>query len=125
MTALFVEVVAADLAATSTTQRGYAAPTSGTERFLAELLAGVVCLEKVSIDDHFFDDLGADSMVVAQFCARVRTRADLPLVSMKGICQHPPISSLTTALRPDDPVPGRRDLRRNPGGQMHAGPKNG
>ena len=53
VTAPSVEVVAADLAAPSTTQRGYAARTSGIERFLVELLAEVVCLEKVSIDDHF------------------------------------------------------------------------
>ena len=57
-------------------------------------------------------------MVVAQFCARVRTRADLPLVSMKGIYQHPSIGSVTTALRPDDPVPTLVGvtLRRNPRG---------
>ena len=52
-----------------------------------------------------FADLGVNSMVVAQFCARVRTRVDLPLVLMKDIYQHPPIGSLTTALRPDHPVP--------------------
>jgi len=118
VTAPSVEVVAADLAAPSTTQRRYAARTSGIERFLVELLAEVPCLERVSIDDHFLDDLGADSMVVAQFCARVRTRADLPWVLMKGIYQHPSISSVTTARRPDDPVPTLVGvtLRRNPRG---------
>ena len=29
-----------------------------------------------------FDDLGADSMLMARFCARVRKRADLPPVSI-------------------------------------------
>ena len=36
-------------------------------------------------DSHFFDDLGADSLVMAKFCARVRKRADLPSISMKDI----------------------------------------
>ena len=39
-------------------------------------------LEQVPADSHFFDDLGADSLVMAHFCARVRKRADLPSVSI-------------------------------------------
>ncbi|NIB32991.1 hypothetical protein HBB16_16700 [Pseudonocardia sp. MCCB 268] len=35
-------------------------------------------------DQHFFDDLGADSMTMARFCAKLRGRADPPPVSMKG-----------------------------------------
>ncbi len=70
-----VEVLTADLAESSTTQDGYAGPTTGTERILAEVLADVVRVEQVSVDSHFFDDLGADSMVMALFCARVRKRA--------------------------------------------------
>jgi non-ribosomal peptide synthetase-like protein len=81
-------------------------PATGIEPILAELLAGVVRVEQVSIDSHFFDDLGADSMVMAHFCARVRKRADLPPVSMKEIYAHPTIRSLATALTEagnDDP----------------------
>ena len=47
---------------------------------------------------HFFDDLGADSMVMARFCARVRKRPDLPSVSIKDIYRHPTISGLAGAL---------------------------
>jgi non-ribosomal peptide synthetase-like protein len=57
----------------------------------------------VSVDSNFFDDLGADSMVMARFCARVRKRPDLPAVSIKDIYQHPTIRSLATAL--GDPTP--------------------
>ena len=49
---------------------------------LAEVLADVVHTDRVAVDSHF-DDLGADSLVMAQFCARVRKREDLPSVSMK------------------------------------------
>ena len=62
------------------------------------MLAGIVGTEHVSVDDNFFDDLGADSMLMARFCARVRKRADLPSVSMQDVYQHPTIRSLATAL---------------------------
>ena len=81
------------------------APTTGAESVLAELLADVVQVERVPVDSNFFTDLGADSMVMAQFCARVRKRADLPAVSMKDIYQHPTISSLAAALTDTAPAP--------------------
>ncbi|MFI2455178.1 acyl carrier protein, partial [Streptomyces sp. NPDC019539] len=48
------------------------------EQRFAEVLADIVGTEHVSVDSHFFDDLGADSMLMARFCARVRKQADLP-----------------------------------------------
>ena len=52
------------------------------ENKLAKVLADIVGIERVPVDSHFFDDLGADSMVMARFCARVRKQADLPAVSI-------------------------------------------
>ncbi|MFC5213319.1 Pls/PosA family non-ribosomal peptide synthetase [Streptomyces coerulescens] len=75
------------------------------ERTLAAVLASVVRTEQVPVDSHFFDDLGADSLVMAHFCARVRKRADLPSVSMKDVYRHPTIRSLATALSDEPPVP--------------------
>ncbi|PIB06273.1 peptide synthetase [Streptomyces sp. HG99] len=69
------------------------------------MLAGVLHVEQVPADGHFFNDLGADSLVMAQFCARVRKRADLPTVSMKDIYRHSTIRSLATALADAAPVP--------------------
>ena len=110
-----------------------AAPPAATaapslEGVLAEVLAGVVHVERVPVDSHFFDDLGADSLVMAQFCARVRKRADLPSVSMKDIYQHPTIRSLATALaaarRADAPsqssAPAVRRRSRWRGAGQHA-----
>ena len=68
------------------------------------MLADIVGTEHVSVDDHFFDDLGADSMLMARFCARVRKRTDLPSVSMQDIYQHPTIRSLAAALAGDVPT---------------------
>jgi non-ribosomal peptide synthetase-like protein len=81
-----------------TTQPRYAGTTTGTARILAEVLADILHVERVSMDGHFFDDLGADSLVMAHFCARVRKHADLPPVSMKDIYQHPTIRTLATSL---------------------------
>ncbi|WP_406733342.1 Pls/PosA family non-ribosomal peptide synthetase [Streptomyces sp. NBC_01794] len=101
-----VEVLTADPADISTRQDdGDAGPVTGTEELLAEVLAGVVRVEQVPTDSHFFNDLGADSLVMAQFCARVRKRADLPAVSMKDIYRHPTIRSLATALADAVPTP--------------------
>ncbi len=94
-----------DLAESSTAQDSYADPRTDTERTLAEVLAGIVGVERVSVDSNFFDDLGADSMVMARFCARVRKRADLPAVSMRDIYRHPTISSLARAFTDSAPTP--------------------
>ncbi|MFJ9894462.1 Pls/PosA family non-ribosomal peptide synthetase [Streptomyces sp. NPDC091280] len=73
-------------------------PGTGTETVLAEVLAGVVRKEAIPLDSHFFDDLGANSLVMAHFCARVRKREDLPSVSMRDVYGNPTIRSLAAAL---------------------------
>jgi len=73
------------------------APT-GVEAVFAGLLAEVLHIDRVSVDSHFFDDLGADSLVMAHFCARVRKRGNLPSVSMQDIYRHPTIRSLAAAV---------------------------
>ncbi|WP_392755832.1 Pls/PosA family non-ribosomal peptide synthetase [Streptomyces sp. LN590] len=84
---------------------GYTDPETGIERDLAKVLADVMCVERVSVDSHFFDDLGANSLVMAHFCARVRKRPDLPSASMKDIYRNPTIRSLATGLAEAAPVP--------------------
>lgn len=77
------------------------------ERILAEVLSGVLGVDRVPVDGHFFDELGADSLQMAHFCARVRKRGDLPSVSMKDIYAHPTIRSLGTAIADAAPSPAR------------------
>jgi non-ribosomal peptide synthetase-like protein len=72
--------------------------TTSTELLLAEVLADLMGVEQVPVGAHFFDDLGADSLVMAHFCARLRKRADLPTVSMKDIYRHPTVAGLATAF---------------------------
>src|SRR5436190_12503046 len=85
--------------------RGSAA-TTGAEGIFAEMLADVLRVDRVSVDSHFFDELGADSLVMAHFCARVRKRGNLPAVSMRDIYHHPTIRSLAAALADSGARPG-------------------
>jgi non-ribosomal peptide synthetase-like protein len=77
------------------------------ERALAEVLAGVLRVDPVPLDRDFFEELGADSLQMAHFCARVRKRGDLPSVSMKDIYAHPTIRSLAAAIADVAPPPAR------------------
>src|SRR5438309_3931483 len=86
--------------------RGSAATTSA-EGIFAEVLADVLRVDRVSVESHFFDELGADSLVMAKFCARVRKQGDLPSVSMKDIYGHPTIRSLAAALAVAAPKPAQ------------------
>ncbi len=76
------EAVPPDLAECAGFRDGYAEPIAGAERILSGVLADVMHVEHVSADSHFFNELGADSLVMAHFCARVRMLADLPPVSL-------------------------------------------
>ncbi|MFJ9867728.1 phosphopantetheine-binding protein, partial [Streptomyces sp. NPDC101165] len=81
-----------------TTAAGTSSAAAATERQMAEVLAGALRIERVPVNGNFFTDLGADSLVMAQFCARVRKRDDLPTVSMKDVYRHPTIRSLAAAF---------------------------
>ncbi len=75
-----------------------------TEQGYADVLTEVLGVEGVSVDSHFFDDLGADSLKMAHFCARVRKHAELPPVSMKDVYRHPTVHSLARALTVPEPA---------------------
>src|SRR2546425_8264177 len=83
------------------------AATTSAESIFAEVLADVLRVDRVSVDSHFFEELGADSLVMAKFCARVRKRGDLPSVSMQDIYRHPTIRSLAAALAVVAPSPAQ------------------
>ncbi|MHC8506391.1 Pls/PosA family non-ribosomal peptide synthetase [Pseudonocardia artemisiae] len=83
----------------------YVAAGTGPERVLAEALAATLRIDRVSVQAHFFDDLGANSLLLAQFSARLRKHTDLPPVSMRDLYRHTTIRDLAQAL--DRPVQAR------------------
>ncbi|MFE6914796.1 Pls/PosA family non-ribosomal peptide synthetase [Streptomyces rubiginosohelvolus] len=110
-----------------------AAPARDTDaagRILAEVLADIVHVDSVPADSNFFDDLGADSLVMARFCARIRKRTDVPPISMKDIYRHPTVATLAASLAttapppvaapsPTAPVEPPAATRRPTGGRPH------
>ncbi|GAA0616415.1 non-ribosomal peptide synthetase [Kutzneria viridogrisea] len=80
------------------------APATDTERYLAAELAQILRVEQVSVDSHFFDDLGANSLLMARLCARTRAHRDLMPVSMREVYLHPTIRSLAAAQPPGTPA---------------------
>ena len=99
------EVPAAGVAPSAISQAFQVASENSVEQALADVLAEILSVDRVSVDDHFFDDLGADSMVMARFCARARKRPDLPSVSMKDVYGAPTVRRLAAALGESEPGP--------------------
>lgn len=71
-------------------------PRSDTERLLAEVLSDAAKI-RVSVFDHFFDDLGLNSLVMARFCAGLR-RAGFATVSMRDVYLQPTVAQLSLHL---------------------------
>ncbi|MFD7710785.1 Pls/PosA family non-ribosomal peptide synthetase, partial [Streptomyces sp. NPDC059786] len=87
-----------DVAAPVSSARAPALSPSDLLSRLSGVLDEVIPGRKATPGAHFFDDLGADSLVMAHFCARVRKQQDLPTVSMKDIYRHPTLDGLARAL---------------------------
>ncbi|MGV9989261.1 Pls/PosA family non-ribosomal peptide synthetase [Streptomyces sp. NPDC003374] len=104
-----------------TKDRGAHPATPAMEAELAAILADVVQADEVAPESHFFTDLGANSLVMAQFCARVRKQADLPSVSMKDIYRNPTLRGLAAALAqtapPAPPADGGAPAAAPPAGE--------
>ncbi|CAA6827728.1 MAG: FIG00793273: hypothetical protein [uncultured Thiotrichaceae bacterium] len=79
-------------------ESAYVAPESATEEVLATTLASVMDLPRISITQDFFKELGAHSLLMAQFAAKVRQIPDLVSLSMSDIYQNPSIRQLAALL---------------------------
>ncbi|MFI6118216.1 condensation domain-containing protein, partial [Kitasatospora sp. NPDC051164] len=73
----------------------FTAPVGAVEEVLAGVWSQVLCVERVGVEDNFFD-LGGDSILSIQVVARAR-KAGLTLTS-RDIFQHQTVASLAAAL---------------------------
>ncbi|MFD9900352.1 Pls/PosA family non-ribosomal peptide synthetase [Mesorhizobium sp. NPDC059025] len=95
-----------------TADRAMVQPGNDDERFLAATLQEIMNLGEtsaggdflVSADDNFFDDLGANSLLMARFCARLRARKEWATASMRDIYLHPTVARLARHLRMPDEI---------------------
>ncbi|MGC9671047.1 non-ribosomal peptide synthase/polyketide synthase [Planosporangium sp. 12N6] len=93
---------------------GYVPPRTEAERILAGIWADVLGLDRVGIEDNFFD-LGADSILTIQVVSRARqvgfalTTKDLFLYQTVAALA-PQVSQAATAAGADEPVVGEVPL---------------
>ncbi len=73
-------------------------PTSPTELVIAATLGEVLRLDHVPAGAHFFDDLGANSLLMAGLGARLRRVLGRPTLSMADLYQHPSVRQLAHHL---------------------------
>lgn len=75
-------------------------PRSELEDRLAVMLAQLIGAERVSVDANFFDELGADSLSLAEFATVIRAELDVRRVTMKRLYQNPSIALLAASIDP-------------------------
>jgi non-ribosomal peptide synthetase-like protein len=89
-----------------TPQAPHVGPSSPLEAVLSEGLAAVLGIERVSVVSDFFDDLGANSLLMTRFVARLRS-SELA-VSVKDVYLHPSVRRLASAVAAGE-SPDRRE----------------
>ena len=83
----------------------FVAPRNAIEAVLAEIFAEVLRIERVGVNDNFFD-LGGHSLLATQLVSRVRKdfQPDLPL---RKIFEAPTVAALAALLVAGEPSPGQ------------------
>jgi non-ribosomal peptide synthetase-like protein len=77
----------------------FVAPRDETERVIAEVLAQTLKLETVSVEDHFFDDLGAHSLLMSQFLAALNKRLPAAKAAISDVYLAPSVALLGADLK--------------------------
>jgi len=76
----------------------YVAPETQLEADLAAALADLLKIEQVSVEDHFFDNLGTNSLLMAHFSTKIRKELGITDFSMRDIYMNPTVRSLAALL---------------------------
>jgi len=76
----------------------FVAARTPTEETLVQALGEVMKIDRISVADNFFQDLGAHSLLMARFAAAIRARLGVPAVSMRDIYLNPTIEKLAQRL---------------------------
>ncbi|WP_326545281.1 amino acid adenylation domain-containing protein [Mycolicibacterium sp. ND9-15] len=90
----------------------YRAPTTPTEEILAGIYTDVLGVERVGVDDSFFD-LGGDSLSAMRVIAAVNTGLDAEL-TVRTIFDAPRIAQLASRIGESENSPARLTARQRP-----------
>lgn len=74
------------------------APRNDTERAVADALEAVLESGDVSVEDNFFNDLGAHSMLMAQMAQALRENMPNISISMRDIYLNPTVAELAALI---------------------------
>lgn len=74
------------------------AAASDTEKLMARVLGKILKVEQVSTGAHFFDDMGANSLIMARFLSKVNKELKPVRITMKTLYQNPDIASLASQI---------------------------
>ena len=85
----------------------HVAPETELETDLAGLLADLLQLDQVSVEDHFFDNLGTNSLLMARYSTKIRKELGQTDFSMRDIYQNPTVRAFAALLagKADDRKP--------------------
>jgi acyl carrier protein len=78
------------------TEENYLAPRTALEQVLAGIFAEILSLEKVGVNDSFFD-LGGHSLLATQVLSRVREAFQLP-VPLRKLFEKPTVAGFAAAI---------------------------
>ncbi len=73
-------------------------PTTLTEKLLAEVFMEVFQHNEISVTDHFFNDVGGDSLLAAHFITSLSKKINGKEVSIRDIYQYPTIEKFAHFL---------------------------
>ncbi|MEV7872681.1 amino acid adenylation domain-containing protein [Streptomyces sp. NPDC088124] len=93
---------------------GYVAPRTEAERALAAVWAEVLGVERVGVEDDFFE-LGGDSISSLKVVSRIRAALGAGL-SPRALFDHPTVARLAQAVRPEPEEAGIVPAPRTAGG---------
>jgi len=79
-------------------EREFVEPQGTLETNVASVLARILNMDKVSVADDFFEDLGANSLLMAQFNTCLRKELGNSAISMREIYLHPNVRQLVLFL---------------------------
>ncbi len=100
--------LAAGVSGSDPDKPGYRAPSTPLESALVGIVADLLGLERVGVDDDFFA-LGGDSVLATQAVARIRSWLDSPDIMVADIFANRTVSALAGLLGRRERDPGRLD----------------